>query len=912
MNGESRTAADKSRQAPDSAVADILDAAITHHQAGRLAEAEASYRRVLATEPDHPDALHLLGAIAQQAGRHDLAVDLIRRAIRRNGRNQFYFCNLGLALRNLGMVDDAVAACREAIRIAPELAEAHVNLGLALRDAGLLDASVASYREAIRLKPDLTEAHSNLGCVLREQGSLDEAVAACREAIRIKPGYSEPYSNLGVALCAQGKFYEAARACREAIHLKRDYAEAYSNLGAILCRQGKFDEAVAACREAIRIKPDFAEPHATLGAALHGEGKHDEAVTALRDAIRIKADLAEAHSSLGNVLKDRHELDAAITAYHEAIRIRPDYAEAHSDIGAVYYEQGRFDEAMMAYREAIRIKPELATPHSNLGAIFYQQGRLAEAIRACREAVRIKSDYAEAHCNLGCALFDCREYEEAGAALLRAIRIKPDLAEAHSNLGKVWRDLGQIDEAVKACRRALHIRPQYAEAHMNLGAGLCDQGLIEEAAAAYRAAVEPDPGFAEAGSGMLACLNYSDGGSRAMLYAAHRAWGQVHGRPLPQRDSYANARSCNRRLRVGYVSPDFRQHSVAYFLEPLLRCHDRDAIEVFCYAEVNWPDVRTEQFKTLADRWVTTVGMSDETLAQHIRSDRVDVLVDLAGHTAKNRLPVFASKPAPVQVTWLGYPNTTGLEAIDYRLVDAVTDPDAQDEAVCSETLVRLPGGFLCYGAPGNAPQPGAPPHLSSGAVTFGSFNNPSKLSAATIDAWARLLARLPAARLLLKGKPFACAVTRVSFLERLRRRGVATKQIELAAWLPEDTHLALYDRVDIALDPFPYNGTTTTCEALWMGVPVVTLRGDRHAGRVGASLLTQIGLNDLITDSVESYVDTAAALASDPARLDELRHALRPLMAASQLCDAQAFASKVEAAYRTMWQRWCETSALA
>jgi protein O-GlcNAc transferase len=906
MNGEHRPSAAKSGQTPDNVVADILDAGITHHQAGRLAEAEASYRQVLAAQPDHPDALHLLGAIAQQAGRHDLAVDLIRQAIRRNGQNPFYFCNLGFALRDLGMVDEAVAACREAIRIAPELAEAHANLGLALRDRGQLDAAVAAYREAIRIKPDLAEAQSNLGSALREQGKLDEAITACREAIRIKPGYAEPHSNLGAALYEQGKFHEAARACREAIHIKRDYAEAYSNLGAILWRQGKLDEAIAACREAIRIKPDYAESHSILGAALHGQGKLDEAVAAYRAAIRIKADLAEAHSSLGSVLKDQGEFDEAIAACREAIRIKPDHAEAQSNLGAAFYKQGKLDEAMVAYREAIRIKPDFATPHSNLGATLYQQGRLEEATRACREAIRVKPDYAEAYCNLGCALFDRREYDEAAAALLRAIRIKPDLTEAHSNLGKVWRDLGKLDEAVKACRQAIRIKPQYAEAYMNLGAGLCDQGKLEEAVAAFRDAVRLKPELAEAGSGMLTCINYSERVSPAAQYEAHHAWGEVHSRPLPQPDSYANERSGGRRLRVGYVSPDFRQHSVAYFLEPLLRSHDRNEIEVFCYAEVNWPDAKTKQFQGLADHWVTTVGMSDEALAERVRRDRIDILVDLAGHTAKNRLPVFASKPAPVQVTWLGYPNTTGLAAIDYRMVDAVTDPDAEGGGFSSETLVRLPGGFLCYGAPDDAAAPAAPPRLPSGAVTFGSFNNPSKLSDATLDAWARLLARLPAARLLLKGKPFACAVTCASFLERLRQYGVAKERVELVAWLPDQAHLALYNRIDIALDPFPYSGTTTTCEALWMGVPVVTLRGDRHAGRVGASLLTQIGLSDLIADSVEAYVETAAALAGDPARLSELRHSLRPRMAASPLCDAPAFARTVEAAYRTMWQRWC------
>jgi protein O-GlcNAc transferase len=905
MNGERRTAAAKSGRIPDGGVADMLDAGIAHHQAGRLAEAEASYRQVLAAQPDHPDALHLLGAIALQAGRPELAVDLIRQAIHGNGQNPFYFCNLGLALRGLGMIDEAIAACREAIRVAPDLAEAHVNLGLALRDGGDADAAVAAYREAIRLKPDLAEAQSNLGSALREQGKLDAAVVACREAIRVRPGYAEAYSNLGAALYAQGKFYDAARACREAIHLKRDYAEAYSNLGAILCKQGEFDEAVAACREAIRIKPADAEPHAILGAALHGQGKLDEAIAALCEATRIKADLAEAHSGLGSVLKDQGKLEEAIAAYREAIRIKPDYAEAHSDLGAIFYEQGQLNEAAAAYRAAIHVKPDFAAPHSNLGAILYQQGKLEDAIRACREAVRIKPDYAEAHCNLGCALFDRREYDEAGAALLRAIQIKPDLAEAHSNLGKVRRDLGQVDEAVKACRQALRIKPRYADAYINLGAGLCDQGAIEEAAVAYRAAVEIDPESAEAGSGALACINYSDRGSPAALYEVHQAWGEMHARPRPQPDSYANERSGDRRLRVGYVSPDFRQHSVAYFLDPLLRNHDRGAIEVFCYAEVNWPDARTKQFQGLADHWMTTVGMSDETLAEHIRRDRIDILVDLVGHTAKNRLAVFATRPAPVQVTWLGYPNTTGLTAIDYRLVDAVTDPDAQDDALSSETLVRLPGGFLCYGAPDDAPRPAGPPHLSGGAVTFGSFNSPSKLSAVTLDAWARLLARLPEARLLLKGKPFACAVTRASFLERLLRRGVTKERVELVAWLPDQSHLALYNRVDIALDPFPYNGATTTCEALWMGVPVVALRGDRHVGRVGASLLTQVGLIDLVADSVEDYVEIATALAGDPARLADLRQSLRPRMAASPLRDASAFARKIEAAYRTMWQRW-------
>jgi protein O-GlcNAc transferase len=688
-------------------IAEPFSAGVAHHRAGRLAEAEACYRQVLDVQPDHADALHLLGVAAHQAGRHELAVDLIGRAIAQNGTNPIYFSNLGCALRDLGRRDEAVAA----------------------------------FHQAIRIGPDTAEAYCSLGVTLRQQGKLDESIMASRTAIRIKP----------------------------------DFAQAYLSLGAALRDQGKFDEALAAYHKANEIKPD----------------------------------LVEARYNLGNALK----------------------------------ALGRFDEAVAAYRHAIRIQP--------------------------------------------------------------------GLLQAHCNLGNVLCDLGRPDEAVAAFCQALRIKPDHSKAHLNLGGALLEQGKFDEATAAFRA-IRFTPDFAEASSNLAFSLNLVDDVSVGEMFETHRAWDARHGRGRPGPDAHANDRSIGRRLKVGYVSPDFRLHSVAYFLEPLLRSHDRNEVEVSCYSEVSAPDAATERFKELADHWVATVGMSDDALTDSIRNDGIDILVDLAGHTAKNRLPVFARKPAPVQVTWLGYPNTTGLAAMDYRLVDAVTDPEGEADAFASEVLMRLPGGFLCYGARDDAPAPGTAPCLTTGFVTFGSFNNIAKLSGATLDVWARLLTRLPTARLLLKGKPFAEAATRAIYLDRLAERGVAADRIELVAWLPERAHLALYDRADIALDPFPYNGTTTTCEALWMGVPVVTLRGDRHAGRVGASLLTQVGLTDLIADSPEAYVETAVALAGDPARLAELRHSLRPRMVASPLCDAPAFARKIEAAYRTMWQRWCEAHSAA
>src|SRR5215475_2213055 len=423
----------------------------------------------------------------------------------------------------------------------------------------------------------------------------------------------------------------------------------------------------------------------------------------------------------------------------------------------------------------------------------------------------------EAHFNLGNALMGQGKLDEAIAAYRRAIGIKPDYAVAYTTLGIALAGQGKFDEAIAAYRRAIGIKPDLAEAYPNLGNVLMDQGRLDEAIAAYRRAIGIKPDLAEAFSSLLLALHYDDKSTNEDLFAAHREWDERYGQQVPRFTAYTNDRDPARRLRIGYLSPDFRQHANTYFVEPLLRGHDRQKVEVFCYAGVMRPDLVTTRLQGLADHWVVTVGLSDQRLAERIRTDGIDILVDVAGHTRDNRLLLFARKPAPVQVTWLGYPNTTGLKAIDYRLVDAVTDPVGEADAWASETLVRLKDGFLCYRGLRDGPEPTPPPCLKTGVVTFGSFNNPAKVSTATFDAWAKLLTRLPQARLILKGISFVDASTRALFLARLSDRGVAADRVELLTPLPGAAeHLTLYHRVDIALDPFPYNGTTTTCEALW------------------------------------------------------------------------------------------------
>src|SRR5215510_13390874 len=473
-----------------------------------------------------------------------------------------------------------------------------------------------------------------------------------------------------------------------------------------LHQAGQWVAAEACYRQVLTVQPNLAEGHFRLGDALMGQGKFDQAVAAYRQAISIKPDFAKAYSNLGNALIGQGKLDEAIAACRRAIGIKPDFAKAYSNLGNALSAQGKLDEAVAAYRRAIGIKPDLAEAHSNLGGGLAAQGKLDEAVAAYRRAIGIRPDLAEAHSNLGNALFGQHKLEEAVAAYRRAIGIRPDFAKAYSNLGDALFGQHKLDEAVAAYRRAIGIRPDFAGAHSNL----------------------------------LLCLNYDDKLTNDHLFAAHREWDERYGEWAPTFTTYDNDRDATRRLRIGYLSPDFRQHSVAYFVEPLLRRHDRQNVEVFGYAEVSWPDSVTTRLQGLADHWLVTVGLSDQRLAERIRCDGIDILVDVAGHTAGNRLLVFARKPAPVQVTWLGYPNTTGLKAIDYRLVDAVTDPAGEADVWASETLVRLEDGFLCYGGLRDGPEPTPPPCLKTGTVTFGSFNNPAKISTVTFDAWAKLL----------------------------------------------------------------------------------------------------------------------------------------------------------------------------
>jgi protein O-GlcNAc transferase len=541
----------------------------------------------------------------------------------------------------------------------------------------------------------------------------------------------------------------------------------------------------------------------------------------------------------------------------------------------------------------------------------YKIGNLRKAEQMFRQVLSVDARHSDSLNMLGVIAAQTGRQAQAIELIGKAIRLRDRVTSYHFNLGNVLRNQGKLDEAVASYRRALALDPDFAEAYNNLGLALLIQAKADEAASHFERALALKADYTRAHGNLLLSMIINAAVSADRIDAEARRWnGRIEQslRTAPRR--YRNDPDPERRMRIGYVSPDFRRHSVSYFLEPLLRAHDHTSVEVFCYADVRRPDAVTDRLRGLADHWHVTVPMGDEALAQRILEDRIDILVDLAGHGAQNRLQVFARKPAPVQVTWLGWPHTTGLTAMDYRVVDAVTDPPGDTDAGASEKLVRLERGFLCYGPPAEAPVSARPPCLESGVVTFGSFNHSIKLSSATLDAWAALLGRIPTARLRLKCIGFAEAATRALFQARFAERGVGPERLDLVGYIADvSDHLAAYHQVDIALDPFPYNGTTTTCEALWMGVPVVTLAAsDRHAGRVGSSLLGGLGLHQLIAHDIAEYIAIAVALASDRDRLVDLRQNLRAGMAASSLCDGPDFARRFEAAYRDMWRAWCRS----
>ena len=670
-----------------------------------------------------------------------------------------------------------------------------------------------------------------------------------------------------IALYNAGRYAELESQARLLIEQFPAAAFAWKLLSGALLRQGK--EALPAFQKTAELMPDDAEAHYNLGVVLKNLGRLNEAVDCYRRAITIKPDYAEAHSNLGNVLKECGQLDEAVVSYQRALSIWPDSAEAHNSLGTALKERGQLDEAVVSYRRAIKIKPQYAEAWINLGTVQQHLGQLAEAVASFRTTVQLKPNFAEGHFNLGNTLKYLGHFNKAAESFRRALEIKPDFAEVYSNLGIVLKDLGEIDGALSSYRRALELKPDFFDAYSNL----------------------------------LFTLSYSSGYTPADCLAEARQYGQTVSAKVTSRFTAWHCDVEPKRLRVGMVSGDLRDHSVGHFLESLLGRIDPAQIELYAYPTHPKEDALTARIKPYFAAWKPLAGLNGPAAAQLIHTDGVHILIDLSGHTAHNRLPVFAWKPAPVQFTWIGFPATTGLAEMDYILGDPVAIPVA-DEGHFSEQVWRLPESYLCLTPPDVALEVSPLPALASGCVTFASFNNLTKISDATVAVWVKVLQAVPGSRLLLKSKQLQDASELAAAVQRFATHGIARDRLMLEGWAPQRIdHLAAYQRVDIALDTFPYRGVTTSGEALWMGVPVITLRGDRFLSRTAESIARNAGLADWIAADEEDYVVKAVFHATHLVQLAALRASLRQQVLASPLFDAPRFARHFEAALWGMWR---------
>lgn len=592
-------------------------------------------------------------------------------------------------------------------------------------------------------------------------------------------------------------------------------------------------------------------------------------------------------------------LIAAERVYCELLERDDTLVPALVNLGGIRLAEGRCSDAIELLERAVDLAPEHVNARCQLGLAYARSGQHRRADTAYAEVLALKPDHLGALNNRALSLGAMRRFEEALEHYRRALAIDPSCREAHQNLGSLCSEVGRLGDARRHLEEAIRLAPDEPGPRVNMSRVLVRMGRAREGLLHLVRALTSPQATAAWHSNLLLDLHYAEGSTREELFAEHRAWARIRV-PPPPRERPRPTDEPGRRLRVGYVSPDLRSHAVAFFLEPLLAHHDRTRVEVFAYASVESEDATTGRLRSLVDRWQNVFSLSDLALAEQVRTDGIDVLVDLAGHTAGHRLGAFALAPAPVQMTYLGYPDTTGLDAIDYRITDRHCDPPGS-EAFHAETLLFVQGGMHCYRPPDNAPAPAPPPFVDRGHLTFGSFNNTSKITERVIGRFCEVLRALPSARFFMKFATLADPETAAHYLATFERHGVASDRVTLhGGTYGHGSHLAAHSEVDVILDAFPYHGTTTTCEALWMGVPVLTLVGDRHVARVGKSLLEQVGLASFALDDEAQWLSRAIGLDSDEGReeLTALRTTTRERMRASPLCDGPTKARALEDLY--------------
>jgi predicted O-linked N-acetylglucosamine transferase (SPINDLY family) len=667
-------------------------------------------------------------------------------------------------------------------------------------------------------------------------------------------------------------------------------------------RAGKLEQAEVLYRQV--IAEDEHQPDALhlLGLIAHQTGNHAQAAELIRRAILANPNAPQFYANLGIVSHAAGNLVEATELFQRAVDLDPDFADALNNLGSALEAQGRREEAIAHYRRAALARPGFALAHLNLAVALRKSRRYEEATLEYQQVIALDPGALAVYVELANLLKELGRPAQAATWYERALQVQPQSALIYSNLGVALRDLTRLEDSLAAHRRAVELDPNLGEAQLNYAVTLIELGLIDEGNAAAARAKALCPDIQSAWSTYLLSLNYQTH-SAEFLFEEHCRWGQRISASTPRPQAFV-ASSRQGRLRVGYVSADFRNHPIAFFLEPLVANHDPQRFEVICYSDVLNPDALTRRLQSCAHQWRETGGLSRDELVRQIQADQIDILFDLSGHTAGNRLDVFAQKPAPMQVAYLGYPATTGLAAIGYRMTDAIADPVGNSDSRHIEKLIRLPQTLACYSPPVDAPAVDDLPAERRGYVTFASFTSLAKISAESISLWSRVLRAVPLSRLAITARGAEATVTQQRLRGAFARHDISSSRLHFRGATPLPAYLAFHNEVDVVLDSIPFNGHTTACHALWMGVPIVTQSGDRFASRLGRSVLTNAGLEELCAESADEFETIAVALAGDIPRLRELRRSMRERLSGSALLNAPAFANAVEQLLCEQWQR--------
>jgi protein O-GlcNAc transferase len=844
--------------------------AIALHQSGQLAQAKAMYESIHQSEPAHADALHYLGVIALQTNDPHRAVHLISQAIVANPSNYGYYMNHGSALKQVAQLEGALASFDKAIALRPEIVDAHAMRGNTLQEMQQFGAALTSLDTALAISPNDMMLCFNRGNALMSLGQLDAAVASFDRAIAVNPPFSEAWINRGLTLQSMLQPNEAL---------------------------ASFDQAIA-------IDPNIAEAHFNRGVVLRTLENPSAAIASLDSAIALRPDFSAAYFQRGVVLQELQKLDEAIANYDTAIALLPHYAEAYANRGVAQHAVQAWDAALESYDHAIRLNPKHTPTHLNRGLALHALKRWDAALDSFDTAIALQPDFSDAHCCRGRTLIECGRLQAALASFDAAITNNPASADAHYNRGIVLLRLCRPQESEGSFRAALLHNSRLTEAHHNLASSLQTRGDIVGAQASYRNALNCDPSRHDSHTGLLYCLSSDVNVDAKALFEEHLRFGDHFEGPFRDKwQPHTNPSEPERRLHLGIVSADLCNHAIATFIEPLLQqLTNHPNYSLHAYYNNPAQDVVSQRLKTYFAHWSDVTALTDDELAKNIRGDGIDILIDLSGHTALNRLLTFARKPAPIQITWMGFPGTTGLQAMDYYLTDRHFLPPGQFDHLFTEKLAYIPGSAPFLPSP-DAPEVNSLPALRNGYLTFGSFNKLKKFSPQVIALWAKVLRSQPDSRMVIGGMESADSPI---VEEWFAREGIQRDRLRFFPVADIKTYLGLYHLVDICLDTFPYNGGTTTLQALWMGVPTLTLSGSTPVSRTGSVFLGHLGLQAFQANTDQEFVEASLHWTERLKDLSDIRTNLRTSLLATPLGQPDVIANGLDRSLRTMWRRWC------